>query len=366
MPDTAGFLIEDFLEAVSAQLDRTQDALRSKAVNRPLTFAIKDFAIDLSVFVDLDPQGRVRFRPSSAGENGASTVKIAFTTITRTMIEENTVGLEMSQSTPLAEIGMDPDEQRRLERLGVRTTAQLRNYSKRTGDDGEGLSRLAGVSADRLRQALQMSRPRLDRVTAEPPRGGPPPPNDGPPRDRYEPPILKPLPPRDRPPSHGGPAIPPRPWDEPPILKPWPPKPPPVPSPLLEPGPIFNPAPSFERAPKFEPAETPPVFQPREEVLFNPSLKPELPLLRVAPDVSRLRLAGDNMVENGRAPIVRLDGRILSVAEAGPRAVLLDLPDDRRGGTLEVELPDGRVDAYALSFGAAEPSDSWYPSVGRS
>lgn len=175
MSGAAGFLVEDFLEAVAAQLDRTQDALRLKAVNRPLTFAVKDFAIDLNVFVELDQEGEVRFRPASAGEDGASTVKIGFTTITRPMIEENTVGLELTQSAPLEDYGLDPADRRRLERLGVRTAGQLRNYAKRTGDDGLGLSRLSGINTDRLKQALQLSRPRLDAIRADPPPGQTPP-----------------------------------------------------------------------------------------------------------------------------------------------------------------------------------------------
>jgi hypothetical protein len=182
MSAAAGFLVEDFLEAVAAQLDRTQDALRLKAVNRPLTFAVKDFAIDLNVFVELDQEGEVRFRPASAGEQGASSVKIGFTTITRPMIEENTVGLEMTQSAPLEDYGLDTADRRRLERLGVRTAGQLRNYAKRTGDDGLGLSRLSGINTDRLKQALQLSRPRLDAIRADPPLAAVPPrilPQDG-------------------------------------------------------------------------------------------------------------------------------------------------------------------------------------------
>lgn len=175
MSAAAGFLVEDFLEAVAAQLDRTQDALRLKAVNRPLTFAVKDFAIDLNVFVELDQEGEVRFRPASAGEDGASTVRIGFTTITRPMIEENTVGLEMTQSAPLEDYGLDTADRRRLERLGVRTAGQLRNYAKRTGDDGLGLSRLSGINTDRLKQALQLSRPRLDAIRADPPPAAVPP-----------------------------------------------------------------------------------------------------------------------------------------------------------------------------------------------
>ena len=85
--------IEDFLEAITAQLDRTQDSLRLKAVNRPLTFAIKDFNIDLSVFVEMDRDGLVRLRPAGPNESGASIIKIGLTTITRPMIEENTLAM---------------------------------------------------------------------------------------------------------------------------------------------------------------------------------------------------------------------------------------------------------------------------------
>ena len=45
------FRVEDFIQAITAQLDRVQDALRLKAVNRPLTYALKDLAMDLKVFV---------------------------------------------------------------------------------------------------------------------------------------------------------------------------------------------------------------------------------------------------------------------------------------------------------------------------
>ena len=83
---TAAAPIEDFLEAITAQLDKTQDALRLKAVNRPLTFALKDFAIDLSGFVEMDRDGVVRLRPSAPNAQGASKIQLGFATLTRAMI----------------------------------------------------------------------------------------------------------------------------------------------------------------------------------------------------------------------------------------------------------------------------------------
>lgn len=166
MVGNSNYPLEDFLEAITSQLDKTQDALRLKAVNRPLTFALKDFELDLKVFVEMDADGQIRFRPSGPNETGASTVSIGFTTITRPMIEENTVSMEMTRSPSLAEVGLGPQEQKRLERLGVRNAAQLRQLEESTGDST--LSQLSGVNVDKLRNALQMGRPRLDGVSISP------------------------------------------------------------------------------------------------------------------------------------------------------------------------------------------------------
>ena len=60
--------IEEFIHAITTQLDRVQDALRLKAVNRPLTYALKDLSMELHVFVEVDAQGTVRFRTSAPNE----------------------------------------------------------------------------------------------------------------------------------------------------------------------------------------------------------------------------------------------------------------------------------------------------------
>ena len=70
------FLVEEFINSILAQLDRVQDALRVKAVNRPLTYALKDFSLDLHVFAEMDQSGEVRFRPAATNEPGASTLRL--------------------------------------------------------------------------------------------------------------------------------------------------------------------------------------------------------------------------------------------------------------------------------------------------
>jgi len=141
------FSVEDFLNAITTQLDRVQDALRLKAVNRPLTYALKDLQLELKVFVDLDATGNVRFRPAGPNEAGASSVQLAFTTITRPMIEENTISLASTRSAPLGELGLSGEEQQRLERVGVRNLAQLNALNATAG--AKTISRLSDVSAER-------------------------------------------------------------------------------------------------------------------------------------------------------------------------------------------------------------------------
>lgn len=189
MNGDGGFLVEDFLDAVSAQLDRAQDALAAKARVRPMTFALRNFAIDLEVFVTMDGAGNVRLRSAAPGESGSSTLKLDFTTITRPMIEENTVSLAMAQSPTLSEVGLKPQEQRQLERIGVRTVAQLQALHA-SGAGVDGIARLTGgaVTADRLRQALRVGRPEILRARPVP---GPSQGADGQPAAPETPPVVE-------------------------------------------------------------------------------------------------------------------------------------------------------------------------------
>ena len=300
MPPRAGYPIEDFLEAITAQLDQTQDALRLKAVNRPLTFALKDFNVDLKVFVEMDTQGKVTFRPAGPNEDGASTVSIGFTTITRPMIEENTISMEMAQAPTLGELGLQGDEQRQLAKIGVRNAAQLKNLQRSAGEDT--LSRHTGVDLGRIKDALNMARPRIEEVAADP----------------------------------------------------------------AQPPPAFEPPPAIETPSRFEP---PPVREPEptgggnlanrlRRGLVPDGKAPAGPApdegrgkrrrLEIDPGARQIRVAGKNLIEEGRAPTARLDGRPLGMTGATSLAATFALPPGQGGGRLTIELPDGATEEFDL------------------
>lgn len=310
------FSVEDFLQAIAAQLDRTQDAMRLKAVNRPLTYAIRDFSLELKVFVSMNEEG-VRLRSAGAGDEGASTIQIGFTTMTAPMIEEATIPLTMTMAPRLDELGLSAEERKRLEGVGVSNAAQLNRLGQFTG--ASTVSRWTNIPIDRLRAALQLGRPRVGRV--QPVENGAPPPEQPPP----EPPVVTPPSPT-----------------EPPVID----------------LPVEK--------PPFRPGGRRPLDEFESEIVTKPGFKTEpireaapLTPVVVTPGTSRIRLAGRNMLSDGQPPLVKLDGRELPVVDAFDDHVLVDLPEGPAVGELSVEFADG-AQTYSLSFG--EPrGDPWEP-----
>lgn len=168
----SGVPFDLFIQALTEQLDKAQAAMAIKArVGRmPLTFAVKDVSIDLRAFVQM-VDDEVFVRPAGPGESDASTVKLALTTITKAMVEENAVDFiaEDPKFTLRQALGdqISEDEQRRLERIGVRTITQLNELKATAGTDV--IARLSRMPVNRLQQALmRAAAPRVTRVE----RGG--------------------------------------------------------------------------------------------------------------------------------------------------------------------------------------------------
>jgi hypothetical protein len=166
----AGLPIEDFIHALTSQLDRAQSALALKAkVGLPLTFAVKDLSLDLRAHVDMT-ESAVRIRPAGPGDVETSVIHLSLTTITRPVIEENTRQLEAEPDDhqTLQDVLPDAseDERRRLEWAGIQTVKQLRDLQREHGE--QAVERVAQIPVMRLRAALERaSEPRITSITPE-------------------------------------------------------------------------------------------------------------------------------------------------------------------------------------------------------
>jgi hypothetical protein len=160
--------IEDFVQALQAQLDRAQRAMHTKAknLNLPLTFAVKDISIDLRTHVEV-VKNQVRVRPAGPSDHDASLLHLSLTTVTRPMIEENAFAMDATEER-LDEVKEIPEEDRRkLEWAGLQTVRQLKQLHDQEGGAAT-IGRMADLPVDRLRRALQkMVQPLVSRVETE-------------------------------------------------------------------------------------------------------------------------------------------------------------------------------------------------------
>lgn len=347
-------MVEEFITSITTQLDRVQDALRIKAVNRPLTYALKELHLELKVFVDMDPQGQVLLRAAGPNEAGASTLAMDFTTITKPMIEENTISLAASRSAPLDSLGLKPEEQMKLERLGVTNLAQLERLKGSTGVNT--VARMADMPIERLRRALQAGQPRLGGLVA--PR---PPVQAAPPPARPAPLPVRPVP------------LPVQAVLRPPEAMPAPVQvPPPAPrQPHPQPAPVFTPGPRRLPVHSLRPLslDDEPPFPEGQAALPDPAA-----VLEVHPSTRSLALGGSHLLHEGYPPEVRLNGEALEIEELDDDRLVVRLPEHFEPGALEVRLGDLEPHCYALvhpfsSEAYAEPyvetTDPWAPAGGR-
>ncbi len=164
-----GLPIEEFIQALTSQLDRAQSAMALKArFGMPLTFAVKDLTLDLKVHVQMS-ESHVRIRPAGPDEPGASEMHLTLTTITKPMIEENTFEVEPGEPSLKEILGDDVSEaeRRRLEWAGIHNASQLRRLERDHGE--QMIEQVAQVPASRLRAAMRRaSRPRIHRISSDP------------------------------------------------------------------------------------------------------------------------------------------------------------------------------------------------------
>lgn len=354
----AAFLVEDFITSITTQLDRVQDALRIKAVNRPLTYALKELHLELKVFVDMDAQGQVMLRAAGPNEAGASTLAMDFTTITKPMIEENTISLAATRSTPLENLGLKPEEKMRLERLGVTNLAQLDRLRGSTGVST--VARMADVPLERLRRALAAGRPQIGPAPAPAPR--PPVASPTPPIASPRPPVASPRPPIAVPRPPVASPIPPVASPRPPVISPRPPVG------IARPLPTRPlPSPMLPRQ-RVQPLAEQDDEVPEPQALAAPDDAVPAGVLEVAPGTRRLTLSGRNLQNEAYPPAVRLNGEALEVEEIDDDRLVVRLPSGFQPGALEVSLGDEPPHCFALVHPlhmapeAAAGEDPWAPA----
>lgn len=126
--------LESFLDSLIVELDKARETLAIKAINKPLTYAVKDISLDLQLFPTYDGDN-VKFITAQAGQAGASKVSIQLGSITdqqvretsRVPVTKNDIGIESIE-------GLDEPTKKKLKKIGVSSVNDLEKMEKKNVD----------------------------------------------------------------------------------------------------------------------------------------------------------------------------------------------------------------------------------------
>jgi hypothetical protein len=121
----ASWNLESFLDSLIFELDKAQDTLSVKGLNRKLTYTVKDISLDLQIFPEFDGD-TVRFTTAKPGESGASKVSFQLGSIRDSQIREVTRSPMSKDDISLDDVNMPEPQRKELKRLGIQSAEDLR------------------------------------------------------------------------------------------------------------------------------------------------------------------------------------------------------------------------------------------------
>lgn len=154
--------LEDFVDSLVVDLDKTRETLAVKAINKPLSYSVKDLALDLNIFPSYDGD-QVKFVTAQPGQEGASKVSIHLGSITDQQVRATSKIPQSKSDVAIEEIDLDKSTKKQLRKLGVNTVDDLHQIEKKNVN----LKQVADTDIDYTALANQIEKSRRNRI---PPR----------------------------------------------------------------------------------------------------------------------------------------------------------------------------------------------------
>jgi hypothetical protein len=125
--------LESFIDSLVVELDKAREMLAVKAINRPLTYTVKDVGLDLNLFPTYDGD-EVRFVTAQPGQTGASKLSIQLGSITDQQIRQTSKEPITRDNISIESIDIDPEMKRSLRKMGVSSVRDLEQIEKKNVD----------------------------------------------------------------------------------------------------------------------------------------------------------------------------------------------------------------------------------------
>jgi hypothetical protein len=125
--------LESFIDSLVMELDKARELLAVKAINRPLTYTVKDVGLDLNLFPTYDGD-EVRFVTAQPGQTGASKLSIQLGSITDQQIRLTSKEPITKDNISIEAIDMDPETKKSLRKMGVSSVNDLEKIERKNVD----------------------------------------------------------------------------------------------------------------------------------------------------------------------------------------------------------------------------------------
>jgi hypothetical protein len=125
--------LEDFVDSLVVDLDKTRETLAVKAINKPLTYTVKEVALDLNIFPSYDGD-QVKFITAQPGQEGASKVTIQLGSITDQQVRATTKRPGTKSDIKIEEMDVDKATKKKLRKLGVNSIDDLKQIENKNVD----------------------------------------------------------------------------------------------------------------------------------------------------------------------------------------------------------------------------------------
>lgn len=131
--ENTSWQLEDFVDSLVVELDKTRETLAVKAVNKPLSYTVKEVALDLNIFPTYDGD-QVTFITAQPGQQGSSKVSIQLGSITDQQVRATTKLPEAQGEVKLSELPVDKKTRKQLRKLGVTSAGDLKELQRKNVD----------------------------------------------------------------------------------------------------------------------------------------------------------------------------------------------------------------------------------------
>ncbi len=131
--DNTSWSLESFLDSLVLELDKARETLAVKAINKPLTYTVKDLSLDLQIFPSFNGED-VKFLTAQPGQIGSSKISVQLASITDQQVRATSKKISTKEDLSIDAADIDEDTKKALRKVGVTSMNDLKEIEYKNVD----------------------------------------------------------------------------------------------------------------------------------------------------------------------------------------------------------------------------------------